>query len=346
MQLKPSFKQRLEQGMLRAWQHQAKWLILLRPLSLMYDWLFAYRKSRHQRHAYRAPVPVMIIGNITIGGSGKTPLIIELVRYLQARKIRVGVISRGYGGRIAKEGKAALVTADSRTDEVGDEPVLIVQQTGVTMAVAAQRQVAIELLLQQQHCKPLQLILSDDGLQHFALARDIEWVVVDSVRGFGNARLLPEGFLREPVSRLSEVTVIEHNAHPSNPLHMHLVAQTPYSVLRSCRSMAFDFSQCYAAVVGIGQPQRFFSTLQQQNIHFVAFSFADHQHYEDDILINILNQYPIITTSKDAVKIAQLWQDQPDRLAKVWVVPVRAQLSDAAWITLDDQLKTLNLLKN
>lgn len=195
----------LAQKIQLAWQKQSSWLIIFRPLSCLYRAVFLWQKSQKTKTAYRAPVPVMIIGNITVGGSGKTPLMIELVKYLQQRQVKVAVISRGYGG----QGKfPALVTNQSLASQVGDEPKLIVQSTQVPMAVGANRQQAIELLLKNYQ---IDLILSDDGLQHFALQRDIEWVVIDSVRGFGNQRLLPEGFLREPLSRLEQVTVIEHN---------------------------------------------------------------------------------------------------------------------------------------
>ncbi len=181
-----------------AWNKQAKWLIVLRPLAWLYRGGFLLNKKLYQmgiKSSYQAAVPVMVIGNITVGGSGKTPLLIQLVSYLQKKNIRVGVISRGYGG---KGPFPAYVDLESVPDVVGDEPCLIVQSTGVPMVVGSNRQQSIEYLLSKHD---LDLIISDDGLQHLALQRQIEWIVLDQNRGLGNQKLLPEGYLREPVSR-------------------------------------------------------------------------------------------------------------------------------------------------
>jgi len=194
-----------------AWNRQAKWLIVLRPLSCLYHFGFWVNQKLYEKgikSVYTAPVPVMIIGNITVGGSGKTPLLIHLVNYLQSQNVRVGIISRGYGG---KGPFPAYVGLDATPDQVGDEPCLIVQSTGAAMAVGSNRQQSIELLLAKHE---LDLIISDDGLQHHALARQLEWIVLDRNRGLGNEKLLPEGYLREPKSRLNTGTVIEHAAQP------------------------------------------------------------------------------------------------------------------------------------
>lgn len=173
-----------------AWNKQAKWLIVLRPLSILYR---SISKMNHQLYlagikpTYTAPVPVMVIGNITVGGSGKTPLLIHLVDYLDSIDVRVGVISRGYGG---KGPFPAYVDVDSEPDEVGDEPCLIVQSTGVPMVVGANRQKNIELLLLKHD---LDLIISDDGLQHYALKRQLEWIVLDNNRGLGNEKYYLKG---------------------------------------------------------------------------------------------------------------------------------------------------------
>lgn len=190
-----------------AWNRQAPWLVLLRPLSLLYRSIFSINRQMYKsgvKSVYRAPIPVMVIGNITVGGSGKTPLLIQLVKHLNVHGVRVGVISRGYGGQGPFP---SFVTPEHAAEQVGDEPALIVQETKVPMAVGPNRQASIELLLSKYK---LDLILSDDGLQHFALARDIEWIVLDGQRGLGNQQLLPEGYLREPVTRLEGATVIEH----------------------------------------------------------------------------------------------------------------------------------------
>lgn len=204
----------IESEITSAWQRQAGWLTLLSPLSSAYAGVSRVRRQLYEKgtlDSYRAPVPVMVVGNITVGGSGKTPLLIAVVEHLQAKGIQVAVISRGYGGDSTK--MPALVDKDSLPEQMGDEPCMIVQATGVPMAVAPNRKQSIEMLLERY--PDTQLIISDDGLQHYKLARDIEWIVVDVARGFGNGALLPQGFLREPIERLNHGTVICHQPAPA-----------------------------------------------------------------------------------------------------------------------------------
>ena len=322
-----------------AWHKQAKWLIVLRPLSWLYRGGFLIQQGLYQKgfkKTYRAPVPVMVIGNITVGGSGKTPLLIHLVNYLQSQQIRVGVISRGYGG---KGPFPAEVDVDSDPEQVGDEPCLIVQSTGAPMAVGPNRQHSIELLLQQHS---LDLIISDDGLQHMALARDLEWIVLDKHRGLGNERILPEGYLREPKERLDSATVIEHAQDSQADLNMHLAAGEPYLLHGSTESL-FDAEQNFYAVVGIGFPQRFYQTLESMGIqHFQCHEFPDHYDYEITDL-QFEDSGPIITTEKDAVKLLPLLKQNPDFKRAIWVVPVEAVISAACYQTLTQQLQALNL---
>ena len=324
-----------------AWNKQAKWLVVLRPLSWLYRSGFLLNKSLFKaglKEVYTAPVPVMVIGNITVGGSGKTPLLIQLVKYLQSRQIRVAVISRGYGG---KGPFPAEVTLDSVPTQVGDEPCLIVQSTGVPMAVGANRQANIELLLKNYD---LDLIISDDGLQHWALNRQIEWIVLDQNRGLGNQKLLPEGYLREPVERLNESTVIEHAEQPEHNLHMHLEVAKPYLLNPNHdQSDIFDSSLDYYAVVGIGFPQRFYTTLESIGLkRFQCHEFPDHYDYEiDDLQFEDSN--PIITTEKDAVKILPLLKQHPQFNREIWVVPVEAVLSQECYELLNEQLLALGL---
>ena len=339
-----------------SWNRQAKWLVLLRPLSWLYGAGAKLNQTLYKtglKTVYTAPIPVMVVGNITVGGSGKTPLLIQLVKYLASKDVKVGVISRGYGG----EGPfPALVTQDSLTEQVGDEPCLIVRSTGVPMAVGANRQACIELLLSQY---TLDCIISDDGLQHLALDRQIEWIVLDLNRGLGNERLLPEGFLREPKSRLASGTVIEHCNTPSSALNMHLktgdvyllntsqlqhtsqsqIADTEYS-----SSVFFDRTMPFYAVVGIGFPQRFYQTLESLGVHdFQCHEFKDHHDY-DITDLQFEDHYPIITTEKDAVKIAELLKQYPDFDREIWVVPVEAVLSEKCYSVLDQQFTELGIV--
>ncbi|RKG35766.1 tetraacyldisaccharide 4'-kinase [Acinetobacter guerrae] len=324
-----------------AWNKQAKWLVLLRPLSCLYRVGASFNHQLYQsgiKSVYTAPVPVMVIGNITVGGSGKTPLLIQLIKYLIHRQLKVGVISRGYGGQGPFP---ALVTLDSMPDEVGDEPCLIVQSTAVPMVVGPDRKAAIELLLSQHQ---LDLIISDDGLQHWALERQIEWIVLDLNRGLGNEKLLPEGYLREPKSRLETGTVIEHGLQSHSILNMHLQAGQPY-LLNPTGNTSRLFNQYdeFYAVVGIGFPQRFYKTLESIGIkEFQCHEFPDHHDYEiEDLQFD--DQNSIITTEKDAVKILPLLKQHPDFSTEIWVVPVEAVLSEACYQLLDTQLQQLGI---
>ena len=332
----------LAQRIQEAWNKQSQWLVLLRPLSCLYGCGFQLNKQLYLsglKKVYQAPVPVMVIGNITVGGSGKTPLLIQLVKYLQQHQVRVGVISRGYGGTGPFP---ALVLPDSPANVVGDEPCLIVQNTHVPMAVGSNRQQAIELLLKHHQ---LDLIISDDGLQHWALARQLEWIVLDNNRGLGNQKLLPEGFLREPVSRLQNSTVIEHSAQPTSKMHMHLQVGEPYLLNTNSDDLpAFDLKQKFHVVVGIGYPKRFYDSLNSIGMtNIQAHEFADHYAYELSDL-QFEDAAPIITTEKDAVKIKKLLQQHAAQLQReIWVLPVEAVLSTACYTTLEHQLQQLNI---
>ena len=362
----------IETTMTRAWQRQAAWLWLLLPVSGLYGFITMLRRQAYKiglLSSYRAPIPVMVIGNITVGGSGKTPLIIELVTHLQKQGIKLGVISRGYGGDSSL--MPALVHADSLPSIVGDEPSLIVNMTGAAMAVCPNRKQAITTLLEAY--PDLQLIIADDGLQHYALQRDIEWIVIDASRGFGSQQLLPTGFLREPMSRLKGANVVYHekadrttmdnNQAQSKRLTMHLQADK----LQLLWSSAVEIDDLIVtakvpmlpmpnsrihAVSGIGYPQRFFDTLASLGFDVIGHPYPDHYDFSLDELLQYTEQ-PIIVTSKDAVKIKALLIDTTSRqplseeyqeLAnRLWVLPVTAVLSDSCYESLQQQLKALNI---
>lgn len=360
----------IETTVTRAWQRQAAWLWLLLPISWLYGLITTLRRQAYKAGllaSYRAPVPVMVIGNISVGGSGKTPLIIALVDYLQERGIKVGVISRGYGGDTSQ--MPALVDAASLPNVVGDEPCLIVNMTNAPMAVCPDRKQAIMTLLAAH--PDLQFIIADDGLQHYALQRDIEWIVVDSARGFGNQQLLPTGFLREPMSRLQGATVIYHeplttdsvdknknnsNLYRANHLTMHLEA----NALQLLWQPTLSYSQIDApkkghkvhAVSGIGYPQRFFDTLNSLGFNVVGHAYPDHYDFDLAELLQY-TEYPIVVTSKDAVKMrALLSKATTDKalnneyqtlINRLWVLPVTAELSDSCYDNLQQQLKKLGI---
>ena len=360
----------IETTITRAWQRQAIWLWLLLPISWLYALLMLLRRQAYTLGvfaSYRAPIPVMVIGNITVGGSGKTPLIIALVRHLQQQGIKVGVISRGYGGDSSQ--MPALVNIKSVPNVVGDEPCLIVNMTGAAMAVCPNRQQAIAILLEAY--PDLQLIIADDGLQHYALQRDIEWVVVDAARGFGNKQLLPTGFLREPISRLKDANVIYHQKPNASSIHneydsvterltMHLKPDDLELLWSSNNqmdnlavvAMAPEKGSQVHAVSGIGYPQRFFDTLNALGFEVIPHPYPDHYDFSLDELLQY-TEHPIIVTSKDAVKIRTLIMqaiinqalsdEYKELVSRLWVLPVTAVLSDSCYESLQQQLQTLDI---
>ena len=365
----------IETTMTRAWQRQAAWLWLLLPVSWLYGFITMVRRQAYKIGlfaSYRAPIPLMVIGNITVGGSGKTPLIIALVNHLQKQGIKVGVISRGYGGDSNQ--MPTLVRADSLPSIVGDEPCLIVNMTGAAMAVCPNRKQAITTLLNAH--PDLQLIIADDGLQHYALQRDIEWIVVDASRGFGNQQLLPTGFLREPMSRLQGANVVYHEKTDrttednkqaqAKRLTMHLQADKlqplwPSAVEIDGLSVAAKTSMPLMppipngrvhAVSGIGYPQRFFDTLLSLGFDVIGHAYPDHYDFSLTELLQY-SELPIIVTSKDAVKIRALLINMSNRqplndeyqelVNRLWVLPVTAVLSDSCYVSLQQQLKALNI---
>lgn len=331
----------LAQLIQNAWNKQSSWLIVLRPLSCLYRAGFLLNRNLYNsgfKQVYKAPVPVMVIGNITVGGSGKTPLLIQLVNYLQQHNVKVGVISRGYGGNGPFP---MLVTSGAQVAQAGDEPALIVQATSVPMAVGPNRQATIELLLESSE---IDLIISDDGLQHWALGRQIEWIVLDQNRGLGNKKLLPEGYLREPVERLETGTVIEHAHKPATELNMHLETGQPYLLNPLSNSKpSFNLENNYHAVVGIGFPQRFYQTLKDLGLkQFQEHAFRDHHDYTiNDLIFN--DELPLITTEKDAVKLLPLLEKHPEFKQSIWVVPVKAVLSTQCYQVLKMQLQELDI---
>lgn len=339
----------LELAIVDAWQKEAWWLWLLLPVSGLYGAVTGIRRRLYKKGvlpSYQAPIPVMVVGNITVGGSGKTPLIIELVNYLQDQGLKVGVISRGYGGDESL--MPQVVTVQSKPEEVGDEPCLIVRETGAMVAVCPNRQQAIEALLQQQ--PDIQLIIADDGLQHYKLQRDIEWVVVDSARGFGNKQLLPTGFLREPISRLKGTTVIYHQRSESSNgsekenndrLSMHLQPASLKPLIEGQPTLG-EIKSVYA-VSGIGYPQRFFNTLTDLGYDIEQRPKPDHHNFSVEDLLPLADK-PIIITSKDAVKIAPLVAANPQlQSLSIWVLPVKAVLSPNSYTTLTQQLNDLGI---
>jgi tetraacyldisaccharide 4'-kinase len=262
------------------------------------------------------PVPVIVVGNIVAGGAGKTPLTIALVEALCARGYKPGVVSRGYGGAARAP---MLLDAQPDPTVTGDEPALIRMRTGAPVAIGARRADAARLLLPEG----VNVVIADDGLQHYALARDAEICVVDGMRRLGNGRLLPAGPLREPESRLRDVDFIVCNggdAH-NGEVPMHLVLADAVTLAEPARTsplVAFS-GTCVHAVAGIGHPARFFDALRALGIDVIAHPFPDHHRYTAADL-EFGDGLPVLMTEKDAVKCRVFAKED------AWAVPVTAEL--------------------
>ncbi|HHQ6623651.1 TPA: tetraacyldisaccharide 4'-kinase [Serratia fonticola] len=305
----------------RIWSGSSLVYLLLLPLSWLYGLVSGLIRLSYRcglRKSWRAPVPVVIVGNLTAGGNGKTPMVIWLVEQLQQRGYRVGVVSRGYGGKSAVY--PLLLDAQTTTRQAGDEPVLIFQRTGAPVAISPKRAEAVQALLNQGK---LDLIITDDGLQHYALQRDFELVVIDGVRRFGNGWWLPAGPMRERVSRLKTVDACVANGGVAQPgeIAMKLQAQDAVNIASGERRPAIELPHV-VAMAGIGHPPRFFATLEKLGVEVDReVAFADHQEYNHGQLAALASQgQTLLMTEKDAVKCRAF--AQPDW----WYLPVEAVL--------------------
>lgn len=293
--------------------------VWLMPLGFLFSDVVKFRKFLYRIGLLKTqtlPVPVIVVGNITVGGTGKTPLVIYLAQYLKASGYKPGIISRGYGG--LAESWPQWVDEDSLAKDVGDEALLIAKQTACPMAVGPLRVDAAKLLLDKADCD---VILSDDGLQHYALHRNIEIAVIDGERRFGNGYCLPAGPLREPIERLTSVDLIIVNGdkQEANEFSMHLVGDLAINLLSGEQKHLADFNAeaCYA-IAGIGHPERFFKQLALAGLNTSNKSFPDHYSFKRED-IEFSDQQPVLMTEKDAVKCKSFAGQQH------WYVPVTAK---------------------
>ncbi len=314
----------------------------LAPLAFV-EWLFTRIASqRRQAYAcgvkpvYRAPVPVIVVGNISVGGTGKTPFTLWLLALLQAQGYKPGVVSRGYGAKA--DHYPLAVTAQSSAAEVGDEPLMLVQRSGCPLVVDPVRAHAAAHLLALYDCD---IIVSDDGLQHYALDRDLEIAIVDAARGLGNGRCLPVGPLREPPSRLDSIDYVVVNGEPptddAKGFHhpgSHSMRLQPGALRRLDGTAAELAPQRVHALAGIGNPQRFFATLSELGYQVIAHPFTDHRAYRSQDL-EFGDELPVLMTEKDAVKCRAFAAHNR------YYLPVNALLSQAF---TDSLLSRINVL--
>ncbi|MYN14717.1 tetraacyldisaccharide 4'-kinase [Pusillimonas sp. TS35] len=331
----------LQAALHRAWQHRGALSTLLAPLALLAR-AAATRKQRayacHPERVFRAPVPVIVVGNIYVGGTGKTPVVLAVVQALCEQGWTPGIVSRGYGVRIGPKPRTGQGALDA--GQFGDEPALIAAASGAPIAVHPDRPCAVRALLAAYPC--VDVVVSDDGLQHLALARDIE-IVVQDARGVGNGRMLPAGPLREPVQRLGDVDVIVSNLAAGDALPAlpptrarHVIMRlepTDVEHLQSGRRLPWnDWLMQYggvpsAAAAAIGNPTRYFAMLRHAGLQIAqTLALPDHYAYDGASPFATLAARQILITAKDAVKCRRL---QDDRL---WVVHARPRYDQPGWL--------------
>lgn len=322
------------------WYRLGLWHVVLIPFSWLYQFLSKLRRVAYLCgifKSYQLSVPVVVVGNITVGGTGKTPLVIWLALTLKQAGYTPAIISRGYGGRAQS---ISAVDINAEPSVVGDEPILIAAHSDCPVWVGRDR-VAVGEALLRAHTE-CDVIISDDGLQHYRLQRDVEIAVVDSMRGFGNGFRLPAGSLRESTVRLTEVDAVVKNGNTAIDLPvnvattflMQLQTMQFYQLMQSqnqCTATAFTNKKVHA-IAGIGNPERFFQTLRELGLSFKSHVFADHHAFQVQDL-QITDADIILMTEKDAVKCKVFANP------RCWVLPVVAQLESTFLPHLLLQLK-------
>ncbi len=317
------------------WYRAARPPLLLRLLSRLFGLAVKARRTAYARglcRAQRLPRPVIVVGNLTVGGSGKTPLVIWLAERLRSQGLRPGVILRGYGGSAERGGEACSVEPDSDAAIVGDEALVLRRRTGLPVVVCRVRTRAARHLL----LEGVDVILADDGLQHLQLARDCEIAVLDAQRGLGNGHLLPAGPLREPAARLAAMDIVvvngegdaaaglERGAGGPGPFVMHVGGEwlRPLDGAGGPVALSSLAGQEVHAVAGIGDPKRFFMQLAAAGLRVQPHVFPDHHRYRAaDLAFD--DRLPLLMTEKDAVKCGAFGA------ANRWYLPVTASFAAA-----------------
>ncbi|MBM4207287.1 MAG: tetraacyldisaccharide 4'-kinase [Gammaproteobacteria bacterium] len=312
-------KRTLARWALDIWYKDAFLGILLLPFAYIFSDIVRVRRLLYRKgilKSHKVSVPVVVVGNITVGGTGKTPLTMWLAELLIEQGYQPGIISRGYGGDASSW--PVLVNAHSDVAQVGDEALLMARQTRSPVMVGPSRVESAQKLLTESACD---IILSDDGLQHYRLQRDIEIAVIDGERGFGNGYCLPAGPLREPIERLTSVDLVVVNGekYADHEFAMHFVGDTAINLSTGVQQSLQSFQKlnCHA-LAGIGNPERFFNLLKSAGLSCTTHGFPDHYRFKaDDIFFNDAN--PVLMTEKDAVKCTGFAGEQH------WYVPIKAK---------------------
>jgi tetraacyldisaccharide 4'-kinase len=323
----------MHQRLLRLWYGESPGVSALQPLSWLYGAAIAVRRQAYERgwvKSHSVGRPVIVVGNLTVGGTGKTPLTIWLANHLRQRGYDVGLLSRGYG---REQGGLRMVTSDSSWEEVGDEPLILHRRTGCITLVASDRVAGARALAE----RGAKVILADDGLQHLRMRRDCEIVVIDGARGLGNGRMLPAGPLRESGSRVRAADALVVNGGTEGEpvrgvppklaaaaLRMRLQSAQARQVAGSRQEQPLEAfrGRPVHAVAGIGNPQRFFADLRARGLELIEHPFPDH-HALSAADLDFGDGLAVLMTEKDAVKYRQA------ALSRHWYVPVEADFSQA-----------------
>lgn len=326
-------------------------LLPLLPLSFIFRLITGLRRLCYQfgiKKSYQFSQPLIVVGNITVGGTGKTPFVLWLVNYLKEQGKKPGIALRGVGGR--KNYSPIHVTPTSNPLEVGDEAILLARNTYCPVVACIDRVAAVKQLIALQ----CDIIVCDDGLQHYRLCRNLEIAIIDGDRYFGNGFSLPTGPLREPLSRLNKVDFIMVNQHaaqalsdkpnpindlPLLPMHLKMINFVPVHHPEQAVDLSTFANKKVHAIAGIGNPQRFFAMLNSLNIDFIPHIFPDHYIYQaQDLDFN--DKLDILMTEKDAIKCQTLLLNK-----RLWYLRIQTEVSDDFKKTLLHRLSPL-IMKN
>ncbi|MFM8453577.1 MAG: tetraacyldisaccharide 4'-kinase [Gammaproteobacteria bacterium] len=298
---------KLEAKVLEFWYRPLpKALFFLKAWNCFFQLIYVFNKKPEKLK--KLQIPIIIVGNLTVGGTGKTPCIISLINLLKQQGHKPGIISRGYKGSYLEKQKFLLVNALSQVSETGDEALLLYQSTWVPVVLSEDRNLAAQKLV--EHYSEITIIISDDGLQHNRLPRSIEILLIDGMRGFGNGLCLPFGPLREPVKRLKTVDLIAVKP-PIFQNNSDILSQLKINYLPLVFELMSDLSPYVGkkvhAVTGIANPESFFRLLENLGIQIIRHAFPDHHTFESKDFEFVLNEtLPCLITEKDAVKCRHL----------------------------------------
>ena len=318
-----------------SWYKKSLWLYLLYPFALIFSYLTTRRRRKYIKNineSYKADVPIIVVGNLTIGGTGKTPLVKHIAIELIERGYKPGIVSRGYGGKFKE---TLQVKEDSSVKETGDE-AQILAKLNLPFYLDKNRVRAVKTLIKNHDCD---VIISDDGLQHYSMARDIEIAVIDGKRRFGNNLTFPAGPLRESIKRLKSVDFIVNNSGPTEEDEFLMsVSPSKFVHLKSGKSYSVDnwpMHKQIHAVAGLGNPGRFFDLLEKLGFEIIRHPFPDHHNFSSSDMF-YLDHLPIVMTEKDASKCKDL------DINKIWYLTIDADVGNKFIDKLDQKLKSLS----